>query len=69
MNESRLLVWRYITEYVARNGFPPTVREIGAGCYLSNSAVDYHLSRLQAEGILKREPHTARNIRLMRECV
>lgn len=68
MNSSRLSVWRFLTAYVALNGFPPTVREIGTACYLSNSAIDYHLGRLQAAGVLKREPHQARNIRLLRDC-
>lgn len=61
MNPTTLSVWRFIVAYVQQHGYPPTVREIAAGCYLaSSSGAFYHLRKLEAEGILKREPYTAR---------
>jgi repressor LexA len=66
MNETSQAVYGYIIRYVEQHGFPPTVREIGAACFLaSTSAVHYQLSKLEAEGRLTREPRSARNIRLV----
>lgn len=59
------LVLEFIRDFVARNPYPPTIREIGAGCGISStSVVDYHLSLLEAEGYLTRIPSVARGIAL-----
>lgn len=61
MNPTTLSVWRFVVAYAAEKGYPPTVREIAAGCYLSSSSgAFYHLRKLEAVGILRREPQTAR---------
>jgi len=49
-------------------GASPSIREIGDACHLqSTSAVHYHLERLQDAGLIDRDPHLARNIRVAGE--
>ena len=43
-----------IKKFIAKNGFPPTVREIGAAVGLSSSATThFHLKKLTEKGYLK----------------
>lgn len=57
-------VYAYVVEFVARRGFPPTQREIAAGCYLTQTAVRYHLRKLAAQKRLQLLPRLARGIML-----
>lgn len=57
---------RFITDTIARRGYPPTVREIGRAVGLkSPSAVHAQLKRLEDKGILTRERAMTRAIRLL----
>lgn len=48
-------ILRFIEESVARHGYPPTVREIGAAVGLSSPAsVHAHLAALEAKGHIRR---------------
>ncbi len=58
-------VYKFIKAYLKEHKYPPTLREIGAGCYLSVAAVTRHLERLEWEGRLTREPGHARSITLI----
>ncbi|NSW52899.1 MAG: MarR family transcriptional regulator [Anaerolineae bacterium] len=62
-------VLAYIIQYKTRTGgASPSIREIGDACNLqSTSAVHYHLERLQDAGLIDRDPHLARNIRVVGE--
>ncbi len=55
----------FIRTYVKEHTYPPTLREIGKGCYLSTSAVTRHLNRLEQQGKIYREAGRARGIRLL----
>ncbi|MFD9006718.1 transcriptional repressor LexA [Streptomyces sp. NPDC059582] len=56
---------RYITETVARQGYPPSMREIGQAVELaSTSSVAHQLMALESKGILYRDPHTPRAYRV-----
>ena len=55
----------FVRLYRNRNGRPPTLREVTAGCGLAaQSAAAYHVGRLEAEGYLLRERRIARGLRL-----
>lgn len=55
----------YIKDNLRLNGYPPSVREIGAAVGLSSSStVHNHLSKLEALGLLKRDPTKPRAIDL-----
>ncbi len=58
-------IYGFIKNYVKEHTYPPTLREIGRGCYLSTSAVTRHLDRLEQRGKIYREPGRARGIRLL----
>jgi repressor LexA len=56
---------RYITESVARQGYPPSMREIGKAVELaSTSSVAHQLMALERKGVLYRDPHRPRAYRV-----
>ncbi|MFE9813064.1 transcriptional repressor LexA [Streptomyces sp. NPDC005548] len=58
-------VVRYITDSVARQGYPPSMREIGAAVGLSStSSVAHQLMALEHKGVLYRDPHRPRAYRV-----
>ena len=58
-------VLQYIYEEVQEKGYPPTVREIGNAVKLSStSTVQGHLSRLEKNGFIQRDPTKPRAIEL-----
>ena len=47
------VIYDYLLKFTAENGHPPSVREIGAAVGLRSTAtVSYHISALQAKGLL-----------------
>ncbi len=60
------LVFDYVCDYIARHGYPPSMRNIARGCQMSVSAVLYNLDKLEAWGWLTREPGVARSLRILR---
>ena len=49
-------ILQYIDQFVTENGYPPSVREIGAAVGLrSTASVSYHLNHLQAKGLVPYE--------------
>ena len=59
-NRRRIL--RFVRSFTDREGYPPTIREIGEAVGLAPSSVHYHLSVLQEDGDLRRgagRPRTA----------
>ncbi len=61
---------RRIIDYVRRfwldNGYPPSIRDIVAGCGLSSTSVaDYNLDVLERKGFIRRHPEVSRGIELL----
>jgi len=55
----------YIQEFSTDNGYPPSIRQIGASVGISStSVVNYNLNRLVEEGFLDRDKNVSRGIRL-----
>ncbi|WP_328686056.1 transcriptional repressor LexA [Streptomyces sp. NBC_01261] len=51
----------YIREAVGRQGYPPSMREIGEAVHLaSTSSVAHQLMALESKGVLYRDPHRPR---------
>lgn len=52
-----------IVEQTAERGYPPTMEEIATRLGLaSRSTVRHHLCRLEALGLIRRDPHRARGM-------
>ncbi|KRN33353.1 transcriptional repressor LexA [Weissella halotolerans] len=59
----QLEILRFIYRTEQKNGYPPTVREIGQAVNLSStSTVHGHLSRLQKKGYLHKDPAKPRSL-------
>jgi repressor LexA len=59
-------IFDYISRYLSRHGYPPTVREIGKAVGLhSSSTVHAHLSKLESLGVVKRDPSKPRALEVM----
>lgn len=59
-------IFTYICHYNDQHGYPPSVREIAAACYIGRSSVHHYLYRLEAKGWITREPGRARGITILR---
>ena len=61
--QTRML--EFIQRFSLENGYPPSIREIGAAVDISStSVVNYNLNRLVEEGYLDRDQNVSRGIRL-----
>lgn len=58
----------YIKKYIVKNGYPPSVREIGAGLGLSSPATVFtHLKKLEEAGCIKKANQKFRTIEVLVE--
>jgi repressor LexA len=56
----------FISEFLRENGYPPTIRDIGAAVGISStSVVNYNLNVLEREGHIARDPDVSRGLRLV----
>ncbi len=56
----------FISEFLHENGYPPTIRDIGAAVGISStSVVNYNLNVLEREGHIARDPDVSRGLRLV----
>lgn len=61
-------IFEFISSYLSKHGYPPTVREIGKAVGLhSSSTVHAHLSKLEGLGVLRRDPTKPRAIEVLIE--
>ncbi len=61
-------IFDFISRYLAKHGYPPTVREIGKAVGLhSSSTVHAHLAKLETLGVLKRDPTKPRAMEVLVE--
>lgn len=58
----RRRIRKFVQEFGQREGYSPSYREIGEALHLAVSTVSYHVSLLQDEGLLHREPGQPRTI-------
>jgi repressor LexA len=59
-------IFDFIKRYSAKNGYPPTVRDIGKAVGLaSSSTVHAHLANLERAGLLRRDPTKPRALELI----
>ncbi len=59
-------IWDFLVGYAERQGYPPTVREIGEAVGLASpSTVHAHLANLERAGMLRRDPTKPRALELL----
>lgn len=67
LSERQRNILRFIERYLADNGFPPTIRDIGEATKIaSTSVVNYNLNKLVQAGYLERSAATSRGLRLLK---
>lgn len=67
LSERQHNVYHYIQNHTKKNGYPPTVREIGEAIGVkSTSLVSYYLKQLEERGLITREASKSRAILLTR---
>jgi len=58
-------ILEFVNAYIAENGYPPSIREIGAATGTSStSVVSYNLKRLEERGFLSRDRQVSRGLKL-----
>ena len=63
-------IYDFILQYTRTQGYPPSVREIGAAVHLkSPSTVHFHMKKLEAEGYIQKADGKTRSITLPLEAV
>ncbi|OBZ15148.1 winged helix-turn-helix transcriptional regulator [Bacillus sp. FJAT-26390] len=61
LNKRQAVTFNFIVDFIRKNGYPPSVREIGEGVGLaSSSTVHGHLERLEKKGYIKRNAEGGR---------
>ena len=59
--DTRSKILRFLREFIAENGFPPTIREIASHLgFRSTKAVKVHLDIMAGEGLIRKVPGRAR---------
>ncbi len=67
LSDRQRQILRFIADYKARHGAPPTLREIARHLKIYLRGVQYHLERLERGGYLTRAPKRSRAIELRQE--
>ncbi|MCD9153208.1 transcriptional repressor LexA [Aeromicrobium duanguangcaii] len=61
--QRRILV--FLKEHIEAQGYPPSMREVGAACDLaSTSSVSHQLRMLERKGFIRRDPHRPRALEI-----
>jgi repressor LexA len=56
----------FVTEFLHDKGYPPTIRDIAAGCGISStSVVAYNLNKLEQAGYIRRHSDISRGIKFL----
>ena len=59
-------ILQVIKKLIAKNGYPPTVREIGEKAHLSSPAtIHFHLTKLEEKGYIKKGDNKNRTIEIL----
>ena len=66
LSDRQQRIIKFIDRFIADRGYPPTIRDIQAGCRVSStSVVDYNLNILKREGYIRRHAEVSRGIGLL----
>jgi repressor LexA len=65
LSERQKKIITFLDNYIEENGYPPSIREIGAAAGISStSVVSYNLKRLEEKGLISRDKEVSRGLKL-----
>ena len=68
LNKREKSILKYIAKQIEKNGYPPSVREIGKAVGLSSTAtVHGYLAKLEEKGYVKKENQKGRTLKLLKD--
>lgn len=67
MNARTTKIYNFIGDFIDREGYSPSLREIVAGTDIPLTTVSYHLDRLEGCRLITRRSGCVRTIRLTEE--
>ena len=68
LNKREKSILKYISKQIEKNGYPPSVREIGKSVGLSSTAtVHGYLLKLEEKGYLRKETQKGRTLKLLKD--
>jgi repressor LexA len=66
LSDKQRRIIKFIDRFLDEKGYPPSIRDIQAGCKISStSVVDYNLNILESKGHISRHAEVSRGIRLL----
>ncbi len=66
LSKRQQAILQYVKQFIDKNGYPPTIREIGSQIGVaSTSVVNYNLNKLVEAGYIERSDRVSRGIRLV----
>ncbi|MBR2678689.1 MAG: transcriptional repressor LexA [Bacilli bacterium] len=66
LTDKQSSILQILKKLIAKNGYPPTVREIGEEAHLSSPAtIHFHLSKLEEKGYIKKGDNKNRTIEIL----
>jgi len=57
---------QFIRDYIAKESYPPTLREMGAAIETSIGGIQFHLNKLRQDKLLTWEYNKPRTLRLLK---
>jgi repressor LexA len=66
LSQKQERIINFVTEFLHDKGYPPTIRDIAAGCGISStSVVAYNLDKLEQAGYIRRHSDISRGIKFL----
>jgi repressor LexA len=67
LSAKRQKVLDFISQFIERKGYPPSIRDIVSGCDISSTSVaQYYVKALQRDGYIRKESDVSRSIAVSR---
>ncbi|MBN2722807.1 MAG: transcriptional repressor LexA [Deltaproteobacteria bacterium] len=66
LTKSQRRLLETIHEFMTRNGFPPSTRELAASLEIKAPSVHEQLKKLESKGFIRRSPYKARSIEILK---
>ena len=66
LRDKQSVILQILKKLIAKNGYPPTVREIGEEAHLSSPAtIHFHLKKLEEKGYIKKDDNKNRTLEIL----